>query len=64
MEQHGCIPNPVTREVLFLGGFCTHEGAPEVIPYNDLAAEASEISKSSTDSSKGKRKNRRGLTKV
>jgi hypothetical protein len=47
MEQHGCIPNPVTREVLFLGGFCTHKGAPEVIPYIDLATEVSEISKKS-----------------
>jgi hypothetical protein len=58
MEQHGCIPNPVTREVLFLGGFCTHKGAPEVIPYIDLATEVSEISKNQ------KRKNRRGLTKA
>jgi hypothetical protein len=62
MEQHGCILNPVTREVLFLGGFCTHEGAPEVIPYDDSTIE--ETSKCSTTSPKGKRKNRRGLTKA
>ena len=32
MEEHGCIPNPVTRELLFLGGHCRHTGAPPVIP--------------------------------
>jgi hypothetical protein len=78
MEHHGCIPNPVTREVLFLGGFCTHKGAPKVIPFNELV-EVPEISKSSStkailtpprggiDQSGGlkrKRKNHRGLTKA
>ena len=32
MTEHGCIPNPVTRDLLFLGGHCQHSGAPPVIP--------------------------------
>jgi hypothetical protein len=69
-----CIPNPVTREVLFLGGFCTHKGAAEVVLFVDLTEKISqtevlEISKSSTvldqsKSPKKKRKNHRGLTKA
>jgi hypothetical protein len=68
MEQHGCIPNPVTREVLFLGGFCTHRGAPKVIPFEELVQERGIQEKTSNylpeQSSPTKRRNRRGLTKA
>jgi hypothetical protein len=68
MEQHGCIPNPVTREVLFLGGFCTHKGAPEVIPFEELVQEREIQEKTSNDlpeqSNPTKRRNHRGLNRV
>jgi hypothetical protein len=35
MEEHGCVPNPITRDVIFLGGHCTHKGAPEPIPFEE-----------------------------
>jgi hypothetical protein len=35
MKEHGCIPNPVTEELIFLGGHCSHMGAPEVIPFEE-----------------------------
>jgi hypothetical protein len=76
MAQHGCIPNPVTREVLFIGGFCTHKGAPEVIPFEELF-QTQEIQEgiqeeiqeeTSNDlpeqSSPTKRRNHRGLNKA
>jgi hypothetical protein len=62
MEQHGYIPNLVTREVLFLGGHYIYKGAPEVVPFEDLV-KVPEISKSSTSSLK-KRANYRGLNKA
>jgi len=68
MEQHGCIPNPVTREVLFLGGFCTHRGAPKVIPFEELVQERGIQEKTSNylpeQSSPTKRRNHRGLSKA
>ena len=34
MEEHSCVPNPITRDVIFLRGYCTHKGAPIPIPFN------------------------------
>jgi hypothetical protein len=66
MEQHGCIPNPVTREVLFLGGFCTHKGAPEAIPFNcrDMVKVLEGPKRPIIPKSLKKRVNHRGLNKV
>ena len=38
MEEHGCVPNPITRDVIFLGGHCTHKGAPIPIPFDEEPA--------------------------
>jgi hypothetical protein len=38
MEEHGCVPNPITRDVIFLGGHCTHKGASKPIPLEEEPA--------------------------
>src|ERR1035437_3981438 len=45
MEEHSCIPNPITRDVIFLGGHCTYKGAPEPIPFKEEPALKTETKK-------------------
>jgi hypothetical protein len=36
MTQHGAILNTVTQEVLFLGDYCKHIGAPPIVPFEEI----------------------------
>jgi hypothetical protein len=38
MEEHSCIPNPIIRDVIFLGGYYTYKGAPKLIPFEEEPA--------------------------
>ena len=32
MKKHGCVPDPTTGKLIFLAGYCTHPGAPQLSP--------------------------------
>lgn len=52
LEDHGCVLNPVDRQLWFLGGHCQHEGAPIRIPLLDPEAFQRNVSFDNTTSYK------------
>ena len=38
IEEHSYVPNPITRDVIFLKGHYTYKGAPKPISFNEEPA--------------------------
>jgi hypothetical protein len=46
IAEHGYVPNPITRELIFVGDHYNHEGAPPIVPWPPLYLEREEPSPS------------------
>jgi hypothetical protein len=59
MAKHGCVPNPITRELIFVGDHCKHEGAPPIVPWPDLYLEKEECAPNPDPNPGGAQKKKR-----